>query len=341
VPTSPNDQLAEPPAPRRLFIDTDAANEIDDQFALAWALLSPDQLEIEGIAAAPFAHGPYLSALLEAQAQRGGGPMTAFERLAMEVGDEAAAGLTELAPPGLGMERSCDEIVRVLDAAPIQHRPPVHLGADRFMATPDDAVDSDAARALIERAHASADPLYVAVLGAPTNVASALILDPTIASKVTVIFVAGFPSATPHVDDSFNLLQDRHASNRLLADDVDLIYIPGYQAADTLSVTLPDLERHVAPHGPLGALLHQLYLDNPLAAEPLTPGHSWVMWDLAPIAWLIDQAWVPTFDTTRATIGPDHHWHAGTGTMTEAFRVDRRSVYIDFYERLRTATSST
>ena len=335
----------EPPTgstgPHRLFIDTDAANEIDDQFALAWALLAPDRLEIEAIAAAPFGHGPYLTALLEAQGRRGDGPATPFEQLALEVGEESARGLTELAPPQLGMERSYDEIKRVLDVAPIEHRPPVHRGADRFMATPDDAVDSDAARALIERAHASTDPLFVAVLGAPTNVASALIIDPTIAAKITVIFVAGYPSATPHVDDSFNLLQDRHASNRLLADDVDLIYIPGYQAADTLSVTLPDLERHVAPFGPLGELLHQLYLDNPLAAEPLTPGHSWVMWDLAPIAWLIDPTWVPTFDAARARIGPDHHWEVSSGTMTEAFRVDRRSIYIDFYERLRAASAST
>ena len=254
--------------------------------------------------------------MLQAQGQRGEGPATAFEQLALEVGEDGAHGLTELSPPWLGMERSHDEIVRVLDVAPIERRPPVHRGAKRFMAAPDDAVDSAAARALIERAHASDDPLYVAVLGAPTNVASALIIDPTIAAKLTVVFVAGYPSASPHVDDSFNLLQDRHASNRLLANDVDLIYIPGYQAADTLSVTLPDLERHVAPCGPLGALLHQLYLDNPLAAEPLTPGHSWVMWDLAPI----------------------HHWHVDTGSMIEAFRVDRRSIYIDLYQRLRDAT---
>ncbi len=326
---------------RRVVIDTDAANEIDDQFALAWALLAAGDLDIEGIAAAPFAHGPYLSALLEAQQQRGEGPATAFERLAHDVGNEGAHALTELSPPGVGMQRSYDEILRVLDAAAVEPRPPVHRGAESFMVTPDDPVESDATRALIEQAHSSTEPLYVAVLGAPTNVASALIIDPTIASKLTVIFVAGYPTASPHIDDSFNLLQDRHASNRLLADDVDLIYIPGHQAADTLSVTLPDLERHVAPCGPLGALLHQLYLDNPLAAAPLTPGHSWVMWDLAPIAWLLDSTWVPTFSTTRATIGADHRWHRAGGTLTEAFRVDRRSIYIDFYERLRAAAPST
>jgi len=36
----------------RLVIDTDCANEIDDQFALAWALLSPERLTVEATVAA-------------------------------------------------------------------------------------------------------------------------------------------------------------------------------------------------------------------------------------------------------------------------------------------------
>ena len=44
-----------PPSGRcQVVIDTDAANEIDDQFALAWALLSPETIEIKAVYAAPF-----------------------------------------------------------------------------------------------------------------------------------------------------------------------------------------------------------------------------------------------------------------------------------------------
>lgn len=42
-------RLAEPRWPVRLVIDTDAANEIDDQFALAWALLSPVRMQNRSI----------------------------------------------------------------------------------------------------------------------------------------------------------------------------------------------------------------------------------------------------------------------------------------------------
>src|SRR5215510_5441379 len=47
-------RLALPPAAPRVVIDTDAANEIDDQFALAWALLSPQQLRLLAVYATPF-----------------------------------------------------------------------------------------------------------------------------------------------------------------------------------------------------------------------------------------------------------------------------------------------
>ena len=57
-PTIPEDRMRrmlEPPGgPVRVVIDTDTFNEIDDQFALAWAFLSQDVLEIEGVYAAPY-----------------------------------------------------------------------------------------------------------------------------------------------------------------------------------------------------------------------------------------------------------------------------------------------
>src|ERR687893_736331 len=47
--------LLQPPAGRvRMVLDTDTYNEIDDQFALVYALLSPERLEVEAIYAAPF-----------------------------------------------------------------------------------------------------------------------------------------------------------------------------------------------------------------------------------------------------------------------------------------------
>ena len=42
------------PGPVRVVIDTDTFNEVDDQFAIAHALLSPRSMTVEAIYAAPF-----------------------------------------------------------------------------------------------------------------------------------------------------------------------------------------------------------------------------------------------------------------------------------------------
>lgn len=49
------DKLTPPPAGKiRMVLDTDTYNEIDDQFALVHALLSPERLKVEAVYAAPF-----------------------------------------------------------------------------------------------------------------------------------------------------------------------------------------------------------------------------------------------------------------------------------------------
>ena len=49
-------RLAYPPGKIRMVLDTDTYNEIDDQFAVVYALLSPELLKVEAIYAAPFSN---------------------------------------------------------------------------------------------------------------------------------------------------------------------------------------------------------------------------------------------------------------------------------------------
>ena len=85
-------RLALPHLPARVVIDTDAANEIDDQFALAWALLSPAQLHVEAVYAAPFSFAHRRSSLrlavteLQASLSPTTGPVVKA-RLNVDVGD--------------------------------------------------------------------------------------------------------------------------------------------------------------------------------------------------------------------------------------------------------------
>lgn len=324
---------ARPEGPLRVVIDTDTANEIDDQFALAWALLSPDQLTVEAIHAAPFCHGHYFEAVDRA-AERRGGTRTRLESLAEQIGPERRARMRAEHPADEGERRSREEIHRILDVMDLPAPPPVKAGSTRFMESPTDIVESEAAGHLIERAHRGEGTLYVPTIGAPTNVAAALLMDPSIAERIVVIFLAGYPSASPHGDDSFNLVQDRHASNVLFESDVPLLYQPGYHVAEVLGFSLPDCERWVKGHGPLGDLLHDIYVNNPIDAAVDRVGRSWVIWDIIAIAWLLDPSWAPTFETDRARVTERHTWEPTAGRMHEAYRVQRNEIFADLLAKL-------
>ena len=61
-------RLAHPGHAARVIIDTDTANEIDDQYALAWALLSPDRVRLEGVTAVPFSFAHHKKDLIRSVA---------------------------------------------------------------------------------------------------------------------------------------------------------------------------------------------------------------------------------------------------------------------------------
>ena len=61
-------RLDPPSGPVRLLIDTDTANEIDDQYAIAWALFRNDRLKVEAITAEPFSFRHHIPELKRAEA---------------------------------------------------------------------------------------------------------------------------------------------------------------------------------------------------------------------------------------------------------------------------------
>ena len=58
--------LSNPIGKNKLILDTDTANEIDDQFALAWTLLSGDKINLLGVTAEPYSFQHHKEELLEA-----------------------------------------------------------------------------------------------------------------------------------------------------------------------------------------------------------------------------------------------------------------------------------
>jgi inosine-uridine nucleoside N-ribohydrolase len=306
-------RLAEPGGRCRIVIDTDAANEIDDQFALAWALRSEDRLRLEAVYAAPFSFAHRRAAL---------GRPPSDER--------------PFAPPGVGMARSFDEIGRVFDLAGVPRAGRVFRGATGYLAGPRQAQASDAAEHLVALARSLPDdpPLYVLALGCPTNVASALLMAPDIADRIVVVWTSGYPSHAPHPNHSFNLEQDPAASRWLFDSGVPLVYLPGFHVGAQLRLSWPEAEAYLQGRGPLADGLFQLYAHNPLwelAGVRERFAHSWVLWDLICVAWLLNPGWVPSTLVRAPVLDPDLCWRAAPGRhwMREAHAVQRDAIFAD------------
>jgi inosine-uridine nucleoside N-ribohydrolase len=306
-----------PPAGRvRLVIDTDAANEIDDPFAIAWALRCPQRLDVAAVYAAPYSF--------------------AHRRAEMAVQEHA-----QFDPPEVGMARSHAAITEVFDRLGLDASGRVFRGSTRYLGSLSGPERSEAVDHLISLALAQPrhQPLYVAAIGCATNIANALLLEPRIAERIVVVWTSGYPSHAPQVNDSFNLEQDLTASQWLLDSGVPHVYLPGFHVGAQLRLSLPEMERWVAGRGAIGEHLFHLYTHNPL--WPLLgitdfEAHSWVIWDLICIAWLLDPAWVPSTLVRTPLLGADRRWIADASRhpMREAYAVQRDAIFRAFFASL-------
>lgn len=348
--------LAAPEGPVRVVVDTDAKNEIDDQMALAWAMLSPDIIRLEGVYAAPFSFALYRESFARALEIKRSPSSAPSEEMALSRNFEGWLGRVEkegpqaidllLEPPAVGMERSYEEILTIFNKLGQNPEGLVFRGSDRFLPSVTEPVPSPAARHLIARARAIPDePLYVLAIGAITNVISAILLEPKIIQNIVVVWTSSYPSVSKRTAYSLNLEQDLLASQLLFDSGVPLVYLPGHQVGAQLRISQPDMELWVRGQGAIGDYLYWLYMNNPHHAHR-TPadffGRTWIMWDLINFAWVLNHHWVPTDIMPTPVLTDDKLFEPGEPGrhfMREAYGVDRDAIFRDFLAKLHKAAA--
>ncbi len=343
------------PGPRpRVIIDTDTANEIDDQFALAWALLSPDRLDLEGVTAVPFSFAHHRDRLIKSIAllQRGKPPSADEERFMGGLAGWAKRMVAQgrsgqdirFVGPGEGMDLSYREIECVFDKCHVEPDGRILRGSPSYLSDFGSPIESPAADFIVQRARADRQrPLYVLAMGALTNVGSALLRAPDIIENIVVVWTSGFPSYAPFSNEpSLNLVQDRLASQLLFECGVPHVYLPGYHVGAQLKISLPEMERFVKGKGDIGDYLYHLFTHNHLhemfaISEP--EAKTWVIWDMIDVAWLFDEDLVATHLTQSPRLNDGLFWeHApDRHAMREAFDVNRDAIFEDLYGRLELA----
>ncbi len=289
------ERLEPPQKPVRMVLDTDAYNEVDDQFALAYALLSRERLDVEAVYAAPFHNS------------RSTGPAD-------------------------GMEKSYQEIQRLLALVDRKGMPQVFRGSRRYLDSGFGLERSEAALDMIRRAQdRAAGRLYVVAIGAITNVANAILIDPDIIRRIVVVWLGGHAHHWPDTRE-FNLRQDPDAARVVFDSGVPLVQVPCLGAASHLVTTLPELRDYVRGRGALGDSLYEIvadYADTPFA-------WSKVLWDLSAVAYLVQPDWIPTDLVPSPVLTPQLTWQHDPSRhlIRVAYFVRRDLVYADLFRKL-------
>ncbi|MGI6116033.1 MULTISPECIES: nucleoside hydrolase [unclassified Clostridium] len=302
----------------RVIVNTDCKNEADDQFALAHHLMTP-KFDVRGIIAAHF----------EAKADEG---------------------------KGESMQKSYDEILKVLELMELTGQYPVLKGAPgplpydpakaiRYNEGPEiplmeqpQPVVSEGAQFIVDEAMREDDrPLFVVFLGAITDLASAYLMEPRIAGRLTAVWIGG--GEYPAGEFEFNMYQDIQASNIVLGSEIDFWQIPK-NVYKMLRVTLAELQCRVAPHGKIGQyLFEQLvqYNDDYAWQQHWPQGESWNLGDQPTVSVLLEAhecewEWWPA-----PLVSKDMYYvHHQNNRPIRVFKsVDSRMTLEDFYCKLQ------
>lgn len=235
---------------KRVIIMSDIKCEADDPYAIVHQLLTPC-LEIKGIIATHF-EWRYIH-IEELKNQR-----------------------------GTSMEQSYYEGMRILKLMEIED---VYLfkGSKYELMNQDNLPLSPGADFIIEEAMKKDNkPLYVTVQGALTDIAIAYLKEPSIADKLTVVFVGG--GRYPKGGDEMNVKNDLLSAQIVFNSPIKLWQIP-INVYSTLEVSITELIHNVKPYGKIGEYLYnqlievnEFYGSIPIRL-PFPHGESWVLGD--------------------------------------------------------------
>ncbi len=230
-------------------LDTDTYNEVDDQFAMSYMLRRTDRICAKAIYAAPF-----------------------FNK--------------RVESPAAGMERSYQEILTLQKLLGTEI--PAFRGSTDYLPDEKTAVESEAARHLVELAknYSPEKPLYVVAIGAITNVASALLMDPSIAENIVIVWLGG--SALHRTDATeFNMEQDYPAARVIFGCGAPVVMFPCCGVVDVFRTGEWELKHWLAGKNEVCDYLIETVLDE---TYRYAKGKPWtrVVWDVTAIAWLTD-----------------------------------------------------
>jgi inosine-uridine nucleoside N-ribohydrolase len=287
-----------PASPLAVVLTTDCGVEMDDQWALAHLLLSQE-----------------------------------FDLRAVITTHASSIGFSS----ATSAKQAAEVIARVLPAAG-SPPPPVVLGSDfplREATTPRENPGVDMLLEL-SRSCSASRRLVIFATGAATDVASAILKDPSIVNRVSVVAM-GFDD-WPGGRDGFNVKNDPLAWRIILNSDVPLVVGSGAVTKRGLRLTRAEAGALMRAHGPVGEYLYSLLDDwlrkqATLVAQFVAP-ETWVVWDEVVVAYALGMA--RGNEVPRPQLQADLSFsHPETSRrITWLTEIDTDRVWLDFTKKI-------
>lgn len=286
----------------RVIIDTDAACEADDPFAIAQALMSP-KLMVKGILAEHFA--------AEGSVKRSYDEVcTILDAMDMK---EVPVFMGETGAKGAGYFENSVGVASTEEAV-------------------SPAVDFLISEALRE----DTAPLFVLCQGAITNVAVAIKKCPEILNRMTIVWI-GTHGLSQIPWREFNSGNDVAAANYVLGHAKNLWLIPSNVYA-TITVGLAELQQKVLPCGKIGRhLFENMVTYNNSPAAGWTKGESWSLGDSPAIGVALNPDCGHYIEHEAPFVNEDTSCSFGKGNPKIRIYTDIDSRYLleDFFAKLQ------
>jgi inosine-uridine nucleoside N-ribohydrolase len=272
----------------RFVIDADTANEVDDPYAIVRALIEPS-IQVVGLASAQWQNSHWATPDTLEDSQR----------------------LNEV-------------LLGYLDHMDLPHPRGAH--ARLFDWGEDLAQHSAAADFVIDRARRTpaGEKLGVIVLGASTNVASALLMAPEIRSRIRVFMLGtGYDAARGvWTKLDFNCINDERAVSVLFGADGLELHVMPHTTAAALTVHLDDVRRRFAGRSALHDFLVRRWEQHADSGR-----YTRVIWDLA----LVEAVIRPTLARQVEAKAPPEDGERLVSVYTS---IDADGMRADFFDRL-------
>lgn len=288
-----------------VILDTDAYNEIDDQFAISYMLSRSDKLRVRAITAAPFFH----------------------------VHNHNSTSARD------GMKKSYNEIQKLLTLAKKEDLSSrVFRGSENFLQDEVTPVESPAAREMVAAAneHTSDDPLYIVAIGAITNVASAILLCPEMVEKTVLVWLGGHADFWQDTNE-FNMCQDVAAARVVFGCGIPLIQLPCMGVVDRFDTTEPELRHRLSGKS---KLCDYLVENTCAAANSYASGKPWsrVIWDVTAVAWLTNESGRFMSSKLMPAPIPEYDHHYGFDPRRHMIRavtwINRTELFAELFDKL-------